>query len=292
MHDINIAHSHEVTSHDFVGCCLNCRRSFDIIKRHVIDFSERISGASDERLAAMTPEELYQTFQLLDDIAHLEVGDELAESILRDAEIARRLPPIRRYYTRFFDLHERHLARSILRAPNPWGALESFALYPRYEILLANHARAAGITGRTRLAFLGCGPVALSAALLARWYSVRSVAIDVDPQAVETARRCIDRLGLSDPISVVHGDESVLADVDWDLTIVAALAEPKKRIFRKLRRITGDDPSRRISYRTYSGMRAVLYRPVAAEEIAGFQVTAVIPPSGRVNNTVVMVEPA
>ena len=45
-----------------------------------------------------------------------------------------------------------------------------------------------------------------------------------------------------------------------------------------------------VFFRTYTGMRTILHKPVADEEIAGFRVVKANFPVGRVNNTIVAVK--
>lgn len=95
MHDINYFHDHELKEHDFPGCCRDCRHSLDIIKPHILAFAERIQAYSREMLQKLPPDELYRLYQLLDDLAHLEVGAHLAGLILAEDEIKAVSPVIR-----------------------------------------------------------------------------------------------------------------------------------------------------------------------------------------------------
>ncbi len=292
MHDFNIEHRHVLEEQDFLGCCLDCRRSLEIIKPHVMAFYRRIRGCTREDLAALPVEELYRLYQALDDIAHLNVGDHLAELILKESQIQRALPTIRSYYATFFSLHEIHQARRVAGAPDPQAALETFPLYERYRSLIRSQVEAYPLPRGIRLAFIGCGPFPVSIILLARMFGVRCVGLDTDPEAVALARCCVERLGLADLVSIHRGDESALEDLEWNTVVVAALAEPKERIFRTLRRLLEGRQGARVCVRTYTGIRAVLYHPVRAEHLEGFRRVAEIAPAGRVNNTLVFLERA
>ena len=98
----------------------------------------------------------------------------------------------------------------------------------------------------------------------------------------------LDKLDLSSEIKVVCGDETVLSHLRYDVVMVAAVAEPKKRVFRNLRRLA--PPETKILYRTYSGMRAILYAPVIEEDLIGFRELGRVLPSGKVNNTSVLIK--
>ena len=290
MHDFNFEHKHELEEHDFLGCCKNCRHSLEIIKPHILSFYERIKHHTPATLAKLSPEDLYRLYQLLDDVAHLEVGDHLGELILTDIDIQRVLPAIRSYYATFFSLHEVHVTEELLEANDPWETLESFPLYPRYQALIRNQVEDLKLPPEKPVAFIGCGPLPLSLILLNRLYGTESIGLDNNEGSVTLAKRCIKALGLKDDIQIMHGDESLLAELDWDIVLVAALAEPKQRIFQNLRGILKNKGNLPVIYRTYSGIRAVLYRPVQPEDIKGFKIVNQVLPTGRVNNTLVLLE--
>lgn len=288
MYDFSFYHHHELNEKDFSGCCKACHRSVNIIKPHILKFAARIRNYSPAMLAALKPEKLYSLYQILDDLAHLENGSKLAQLILKDPEIARELPTIRSYYTLFFNIHEMNLAEDIIGSHQPWKTLESFPLYPRYHSLIQNQINATRLTRKSRLAFIGCGPVPMSLILLSHLYGLKSVGLDISWQAAGLARRVIGHLGLRHDIEIVCGDETGLKDLKWDMALVAALAEPKEQIFGNLRRILKKQDSKRpVIFRTYTGMRKVLYEPVKKKDIRGFKITRQLAPTGRVNNTTV-----
>jgi hypothetical protein len=290
MHDFDFDHEHELEEHHFLGCCKNCRRSLEIIKPYILSFYERIKNHTPATLAILSPEDLYRLYQLLDDIAHLEVGDHLGELILTDPDIIRVLPAIRSYYSAFFSLHEVHVVETLLEADDPWEAVESYPLYPRYEVLIRNHVEILKLSPQKTLAFIGCGPLPLSLILLCRQYGMKSIGLDNDQVSVTLAKRCIATLEMEDDIKIVHGDESLLEELDWDCVVVSGLAEPKGRIFQNLRLILKKKGALPVIYRTYSGIRAVLYLPAQPEDIEGFKIINHILPTGRVNNTLVLLK--
>jgi hypothetical protein len=290
MHDVNFHHQHELHKHDFLGCCQDCRRSLEIIKPHIMAFGERIKQYDTTALMDLSPDDLYRLFLLLDDLAHMEAGEHLAELILDEPEIRDTLPIIRAYYNTFFSIHEVHLAERLLASSTPWETLTSFPLYPRYEALVRNQINLDTIERGSRLAFIGCGPVPSSLILLNRLAGIRSVGLDVSESAVALSQQVIRRLGLEQEIDIVHGDENLLEKLDWDMVLVAAMADPKERIFRNLRFIMQErgKTNALVFFRTYTGMRAILHTPVNADETKGFRVVKTFYPMGRVNNTIVV----
>ena len=239
-------------------------------------------------LRALPPDELYQLYQILDDLAHMNAGPHLSGLLLDEPEIRQALPLIRSYYTAFFSIHEARLARDLILEKDPWKYLGDFPLYPRYVTLVENQIKAMHISPDQRLVFLGSGPVPLTLILLSRLFNVRSIGIDSNPESVALATQVIRHLGLQKDIEIVKGDDSCLENLDWDIVLVAALAEPKNRIFRNLRKILEQrDREIPVIFRTYTGMKAVLYKPVQPEDIKGFKIVKAVAPTGRANNTTV-----
>lgn len=291
MHEFHFAHRHELQEGDFEACCKDCQQSLEIIRPHITGFAKKIKGYSRERLSALSPQTLYRRYQVLDDLAHMDTGEHLARLILNDPEIHRVLPTIRSYYSLFFGIHEAHLAEQIIGSDDPWKTLQSFALYPRYEALIRGQVEARPHDPDRRLLFIGCGPVPTSLILLNRFYGIRSLGLDSSAETVALSKKVIRRLGLDKEIAIEQGDDFDIDGLDWNLALVAALAEPKRRIFSNIKNALAArrDPAP-VIYRTYTGMRAVLYDPVRPEDVQGFHTVKEIFPTGRVNNTTVYVE--
>ncbi|MDY6967192.1 MAG: nicotianamine synthase family protein [Spirochaetota bacterium] len=290
MHEIEIQHNHELDEHNFLGCCLDCQKSLDIIKPHILTFYDNIKVHTQNSLKKLSIEELYQLYQALDDIAHIEVGDHLGELILTDKEIRSVLPSIRFYYSFFFDIHEENLAHNICNSSDPWKVLENFALYPRYESLITSQWDLLRLNKDTRIAFIGAGFVPITLILLNRIYGTPSIGFDTNPEAISMGRECIKKLGMEKDIKLEYGNEKGLLSNDWDSILVAALAEPKKRIFKNLKKILKKKGSKPVCFRTYTGIRSVLYYPVREKDIKDFKIIDKSYPTGRVNNTLVFAE--
>jgi hypothetical protein len=290
MHDVNFFHRHELDEKDLSECRQDCLRCVEIVKPHILAFAQRIKQYDRAMLEALSPDDLYRLYLLLDDLAHLDAGEGLAGLILDEPEIRCELPLIRGYYKTFFSIHEVHTARHLIDSSTPWQTFKSFPLYPRYEALVRSQMKAGRLKTGSRLAFIGCGPVPSSLILLSHLSGIRSVGLDTSRSAVETSRKVIRCLGLEKEIRIFQGDETLLEKLDWDMVLVAAMAEPKERIFRNLRRImlAKGETKARVLFRTYTGMRAILYVPVSPVDTKGFKIVDACFPTGRVNNTTVV----
>jgi hypothetical protein len=286
----DLYHSHDI-ERELAGCCLDCQRSYRCIYRHLMHFSGQIRGLAMSEIESLSHERLFALFEELDDIAHLEVSDHLSEAIFRTPAICDILPAVRDYYSRFFCLHEQHAAREICASASPRDAFRSYPLYDRYLRLVSREMRGLGLGEGSRIAFLGSGSLPISLILISSLFSCRCTGIDIDGRAVAASQQVLDCLGLDDRIRILHGDERALADAEWDAVLVAALAEPKQRIFQTLAEIIderGDAPP--VAVRTYTGMRALLYTPMSENDLRGFHCLAIIPPVDRVNNTTLILE--
>ena len=73
---------------------------------------------------------------------------------------------------------------------------------------------------------------------------------------VEQSKKVIRCLGLENKIEIIQGDESCLKELKWDMVLVAALAEPKPRIFKTIQTIIKQRHlNAPVIFRTYTGMR-------------------------------------
>ena len=260
------------------------------IRKQILTFYKGIQLHTPESLNAMSPDELYRAYLELDDIVHQGIDDRLGERALSDPDVLIALALIRSYYARLIGILEADLAKRLIATDDPWSILESFPLYPRYRELVISQGDASDIALHRLPVLIGCGSVPISLILYKRLYGVGSVGLDIDSEAVSLARRCIRSLNLERDISIVHGDESRLVELPWDLVTVAALAEPKSRIFQNLYALMKKRGAAPLCYRTYTGIRAVLYQPVQPDDIRGFRIIKEIAPRGRVNNTLVFLE--
>jgi predicted O-methyltransferase YrrM len=95
--------------------------------------------------------------------------------------------------------------------------------------------------------------------LLSRLYGIRSIGLDISDETVNLAKKVIQCLGLENEIEIILGDDSRLRELDWDMVLVAALAEPKARIFQILREVLKE---RRACSRCFPDLHRDAYRPL------------------------------
>ncbi|HXY88833.1 MAG TPA: nicotianamine synthase family protein [Candidatus Acidoferrales bacterium] len=210
-----------------------------------------------------------------------------AKHILHDERMSEALKIIRKFYVAAGTRLETQNAFDILEAEEPWSKIESFHYYDRYVVLVRNETQLAHLSAGDRMVLIGGGSVPLTSMLLNKFFGVNGICIEKEPEIANLCALVLENLGFSSGIEVVCGDETALSHLFYDVVMVAAVAEPKKKVFENLRRLV--PPETKILYRTYSGMRAIQYAPVTEEDLTGFQELGRVLPTGKVNNTSVLI---
>ena len=233
-------------------------------------------------------DEIIPLLDAIEVLAHDRTIDlDSARHILDNERMNDALKVIRAFYVAAGTRLETQNARDILAAGNPWAKAESFHYYDRYVILVRNEAQLAHLSAGDLVAFIGGGSLPLTSMLLNKFFGVRGICIEIKPEIAKLCTLVLDKLDLSSEIEVVCGNETALSHLQYDAVMVGAVAEPKKRVFRNLRRLV--TPETKILYRTYSGMRGILYAAVIKDDLIGFQELERILPTGNVNNTSVLI---
>ena len=242
--------------------------------------AEALSGYDCADLQNKSLDEIIPLLDAMEVIAHDSTTDfDLARHILYNERMNDALKIIRAFYIAAGTRLETQNARDLLAAGNPWAKIASFHYYDRYVILVRNEAQLAHLSAGNLVAFIGGGSVPLTSMLLNKFFGVRGICIEIQSEIAKLCTLVLDKLDLSSEIEVVCGNETALSHLQYDAVMVGAVAEPKKRVFRNLRRLV--TPETKILYRTYSGMRAILYAPVINEDLVGFQELDRVPTGGQ-----------
>lgn len=263
---------------------MSCYMYWDKIK----SIAESLKNYGEYEMHEVPLDDIIPLLDSVEEIAHDQVIDfDSAKHILDDEKMNEALKIIRRFYVALGTRLETEKAEEILKSDDPWTTLESFHFYNRYQGLLKNENQLVKFTPEHKVAFIGGGPLPLTIILLNKIFKANCVSIEIMPDVAELSRRVIKKLGLESQIEVVEGDETNLKDIDYTVVMVAALAEPKERVFTNLWETL--DTLTPVIYRTYTGMRAILYSPVTEKATRGFHKEVMILPTGKVNNTSVLI---
>ena len=249
-----------------------------------------LNNIGQEHFDETSLENLVPILDEIEVIAHDENIDyESAKLILSDEGMINSLETIRDFYIYIGARLERENAYEIIQGgDNAWKVLDTFHFYERYEGLLNNESKLVSFDENTKLVFIGSGPLPVTLIMFNKMFGCKCVGIEVQPSVAKLSRHIIRRLGLEDDIKIVIGDERYVKYLDYDVIMVAAFAIPKSKVFGNLWGIVDTDTP--ILYRTYTGMRQMLYEPVKDVDLRGFHQVDLVFPTGNVNNTSVLIK--
>ena len=252
------------------------------LENYGIDSLNDMSSLNDVDLGEIT--------KLLDEIeviAHDETIDfDSAKHILDDEKMNNALKLIRKFYLYIGARLETSNAMEIIKSDDPKATLDTFHFYERYQGLLTNESKLAHWHDDKTFVFVGSGPLPLTLILFREKFGCKCIGIEIQEDVAELSREVIRKLGLDDGIEILVGDETLLKDIDFDILMVAAFAEPKERVFANVWEIV--DEKTPVLVRTYSGMRAILYAPLTDTILRGFHKEIMLLPIGNSNNTSVL----
>ena len=252
------------------------------LENYGIDSLNDMSSLNDVDLGEIT--------KLLDEIeviAHDETIDfDSAKHILDDEKMNNALKLIRKFYLYIGARLETSNAMEIIKSDDPKATLDTFHFYERYQGLLTNESKLAHWHDDKTFVFVGSGPLPLTLILFREKFECKCIGIEIQEEVAELSREVIRKLGLDDGIEILVGDETLLKDIDFDILMVAAFAEPKERVFANVWEIV--DEKTPVLVRTYSGMRAILYAPLTDTILRGFHKEIMLLPIGNSNNTSVL----
>ena len=252
------------------------------LENYGIDSLNDMSSLNDVDLGEIT--------KLLDEIeviAHDETIDfDSAKHILDDEKMNNALKLIRKFYLYIGARLETSNAMEIIKSDDPKATLDTFHFYERYQGLLTNESKLAHWHDDKTFVFVGSGPLPLTLILFREKFGCKCIGIEIQEEVAELSREVIKKLGLDDGIEILVGDETLLKNIDFDILMVAAFAEPKERVFANVWEIV--DEKTPVLVRTYSGMRAILYAPLTDTILRGFHKEIMLLPIGNSNNTSVL----
>lgn len=258
------------------------------------EIANKLSSYGDldtEGISALDGTDIEEITKILDDIeviAHdKEIDFDSAKHILDDEKMNKALQLIRKFYVYIGARLERENAMKILESDDPKAVLDSFHFYDRYIGLIENEMQLAKFNENKTFVFLGSGPLPLTLIMFNMVTGCKCIGIEQFEEVADLSRKVLKRLGLDEGIEIITGDEKTIADLDYDILMIAAFAEPKDRVFANVWDVV--DEKTPVLYRTYTGMRAILYSPVTEKDTRGFRQEVMLLPKGKTNNTSVLI---
>ena len=230
----------------------------------------------DSALDGVDIDEIIEILDEVEIIAHdREIDFDSAKHILDDEKMNKALQLIRKFYVYVGARLETENALKILESDNPKETLDSFHFYERYIGLINNESQLAKFSDEKTFVFLGSGPLPLTLIMFNMVYGCKCIGIEIQEEVAELSRKVLEKLGLDE------------FELDGKILMVAALAEPKERVFANIWEFIDEDTP--LIYRTYTGMRAILYAPVLEKDTRGFHKEVMVLPTGKTNNTSVLI---
>lgn len=255
----------------------------------ISEIAEKLKEFNNLNIDNLPIEKIIPLLDSIEEIAHDNTIDfDSAKHILNHEKMGAELNIIRKFYVQIGMKLETEKALELLESDDPWKALESFYFYQRYEKLIRNEATLSQLYSLENMVFIGGGPLPLTLIMINQLFGLNCTSIELSPEIANISIRVLEKLGLNSEINVVCGDETELKNIGCDLVMIAALAEPKKRVFHNVKKFIR--PNTKVVYRTYTGMRAILYAPVVEEDLEGFVTLDSVLPAGKVNNTSVLIK--
>ena len=255
------------------------------------EIADKLSSYGDldsEGLSALDGTDIDEITKILDEIeiiAHdKEIDFDSAKHILDDEKMNKALQLIRKFYVYIGARLEKENALKILESESddPKAVLDSFHFYDRYIGLIENERQLANFNENKTFVFLGSGPLPLTLIMFRMVTGCKCIGIEQFEEVADLSRKVLKRLELDDGIEIITGNEKTIADLDYDILMIAAFAEPKDRVFANVWKTP-------VLYRTYTGMRAILYAPVTDKDTRGFHQEVMLLPRGKTNNTSVLI---
>jgi hypothetical protein len=169
--------------------------------------------------------------------------------------------------------------------------LEGFIYWRYYERLLGMEMRALShlrqrhrefVKSEERIAFVGGGPLPLSAILLHAKTGASVVCIDSDAVAFDSAKRLMSMLGFRGA-TAVHADGADFDYQGFSTIVIASLVAKKAAV---VRRIVETSKHALVAVRTVEGMRTLLYSAadVVALQAAGLELAGHTSPDAETIN--------
>lgn len=191
---------------------------------------------------------------------------------------------------------EKYWALKIINSKNPRIEILKFPYYANYEKL--TQMEWFSLLSCTKhkshkAAFVGSGPLPLTAIILASKYKVKTTILDIDEDAVGISMKLIKKLNLEKKIIVKNADGAKFEKYSkFNLIFVAALAgvnaKTKENILKKIRNDT--KKGTHILARSSWGMREILYKPLDQKIFKILKPVIEVRPHNDVVNSVVIFE--
>ena len=151
---------------------------------------------------------------------------------------------------------------------------KGYPLYGRFLRLTQAESDLASIRPSDKILFIGSGPFPISAILLSKLNSANVDCYDKSTDACIISQRVVDKLGLSDRITVSNSSGEDGKVYGYNVIIVALLAQPKDRIMDNMWFHAPGNV--RIICRNSEGDRRFFYKGVSPQSLTAYKHFALV----------------
>lgn|GEM_PF-264918 len=255
-----------------------------------------IRELSDEEILSCPSDRVEKTFLKLDALITRDLYSDKDFDLLNKPE----MEPVFAHMNRFRNLYtvrlETRYSNEILASRSPWEVLEKYTFYRNYLRLVRTEYEGFGLKPGDRVFFLGSGPLPLTLIVFLRFYGIRGTGIEQDSARAQLSIKVLDKLGLSEDITIINGNHLSMSPIDLmdseagaKALMIAAQVEPKREILSHLLKVIPEGC--RLSYRIYEkGLMKLLNQDSLFDLPEGYREYKRIRPIPPAYNTVVFLE--
>lgn len=206
-------------------------------------------------------------------VVHADSRIEDKDRILNNDAVRDVTKPLRALLSRAEFAMEDYFAKLLLReGPMPESGLSKFWYRANYKALidievdgLKNFFGEKDVFADPRpIAFVGSGPLPLSAIDIYLTTGKHCTCIEMDPVAAKESRQLIHNIGLSNAITVVQSNGKDMNYAGYSVVFLAALAEGKGDMLKQIAKTASDTI---IGIRSADGLKKLLYAPVDIKKV-------------------------
>jgi hypothetical protein len=255
-----------------------------------------IRELSDEEILSCPLDRVEKTFLKLDALITRDLYSDKDFDLFNKPE----MEPVFAHMNRFRNLCtvrlETRYSNEILASRSPWEVLEKYTFYRNYLRLVQIEYEDLKLKPEDRISFLGSGPLPLTLIVFLKRHGIKGTGIEQDPARAQLSIKVLDKLGLSEGITVINGNHLSITRADFidygadsKALIIAAQAEPKKEILDHLLKVIPEGC--RLSYRIYEkGLMKLLNLDSLLDLPEGYREYKRVRPVPPAYNTVVFLE--
>ncbi len=255
-----------------------------------------IRELSDEGILYCSSDRSGKLFLKLNSLITLDLGSDVTCTLLNKQKLETVFVHMDRFRNLYTVRLETEYANEILASQSPWDVLEEFPFYKNYLGLVRTEYEGFGLKAGDRVFFHRKQTSSFNTYCFFQISWVKGTGIEQDPERAKISMKALDKLGLSEDITIIHGSHLSLNPIDFidpdtgaKALMIAAQAEPKREILGHLLKVI--PAGFMSSYRIYEkGLMKLVNRDFLFDLPEGYGEHKSIRPEPPAYNTVVFLD--